>query len=165
MAAARLHHWAILLSAYSCDIVHKSFSNHNNADGLSRLPLPVSDSTSSIPSCFNPAQIQTLPVTSTSMQRATRTDPILSKVIQDTQKSWPVHVSDTLKPFSTRRNELTVEGNFQLSGTMQSHHSQAIGSNPSRRATLRSSKSFENESSGKELPVVSLFQVYIYVSQ
>ena len=66
LAAARLEHWAILLSACSYNIVYKSFSNHNNADGLSRLPLPESDSTSSIPSCFNLAQIKALPVSSTS---------------------------------------------------------------------------------------------------
>ena len=117
LAAARLQRWAILLSAYSYDIAYKSSSNHNNADGLSRLPLPESDCTSSIPSCFNLAQIQALPVSSTSIQRASRTDPILSKVIQYTRKGWPVRVSDAFKPFSTRRNELTVEGNCLLWGT------------------------------------------------
>ena len=40
LAAARLQRWAILLSAYEYTIQYKSTTNHGNADGLSRLPLP-----------------------------------------------------------------------------------------------------------------------------
>jgi len=40
LAAACLQRWAILLSAYDCNIQYKSTTNHSNADGLSRLPLP-----------------------------------------------------------------------------------------------------------------------------
>ena len=40
LAAARLQRWAILLSAYNCDIIFKPTQAHSNADGLSRLMLP-----------------------------------------------------------------------------------------------------------------------------
>lgn len=41
VAAARLQFWSIILSMYKYKIVHKSGKSMGNADGLSRLPLPV----------------------------------------------------------------------------------------------------------------------------
>ncbi|XP_056135399.1 uncharacterized protein K02A2.6-like, partial [Lampris incognitus] len=40
MAAARMQHWALLLSAHDYTIEYRKASQHTNADGLSRLPLP-----------------------------------------------------------------------------------------------------------------------------
>ena len=83
LAAARLQRWAILLSAYDYKIVFKPTQAHSNADGLSRLPLPVKEPTSSEPeevSVFNVAQIQALPVIFQQIQTATRRDPLLRKV-------------------------------------------------------------------------------------
>ena len=42
LAAARLQHWAIQLSAYNYDIEFRSTGKHANADGLSRFPLQTS---------------------------------------------------------------------------------------------------------------------------
>ena len=39
LAASRLHRWAEFLMIYSSDIVHRKGKNHQNAVGLSRLPL------------------------------------------------------------------------------------------------------------------------------
>ena len=39
LAAARLQHWTILLSAYEYEIKFKAAHDHANADGLSCLPL------------------------------------------------------------------------------------------------------------------------------
>jgi len=39
LAAARLQHWAIILSAYQYDIFFKPTQQHGNADYFSRLPL------------------------------------------------------------------------------------------------------------------------------
>ena len=41
LAAARLQHWAIMLSDYQYDIEFWSMHKHGNADCLSRLPLKV----------------------------------------------------------------------------------------------------------------------------
>ena len=112
LAAARLQRWALLLSAYTYTIEYKNSSSHGNADALSRLPLPESTpiSFSPAPSCFNIGQIESLPVTSDAVQRATRRDPILSKVLTYTKKGWPSQIQEALTPYHNRRWELTVEG-------------------------------------------------------
>ena len=42
MASARLRRWALTLGAYNYSIRYKPGSSHNNADMLSRSPLPES---------------------------------------------------------------------------------------------------------------------------
>ena len=48
LAAARLQRWAVLLSAYQYEIQFKLTEQHANADGLSRLPLPLETDTSTL---------------------------------------------------------------------------------------------------------------------
>ena len=43
MAAARMQHWAIFLSAYNSNIEFKGTIMHANADSLSRLPIENED--------------------------------------------------------------------------------------------------------------------------
>ena len=82
LAAARLQRWAILLSAYDYSIQYKSTTDHGNADGLSRLPLPLTSPTTDTQGAatFNIGQVQALPVTFQHIQKATRRDKILGKV-------------------------------------------------------------------------------------
>jgi len=79
LAAACLQKWAILLSAYGYNIRYKSTTNHSNADGLSRLPLPstLPDLDVQCVTTFNIAQVQALPVTFGDIQKATRLDTML----------------------------------------------------------------------------------------
>ena len=80
LAAARLQCWAVLISTYTYSIQYKSTNYHCNADAMSHLPLPEDDKNSSTnsptPACFNIGLIQALPVTSSTIRSATRTDPI-----------------------------------------------------------------------------------------
>eukprot|EP00731_Ephydatia_muelleri_P016133 Em0009g557a len=114
IAAARLQRWALLLSAYSYNIIYKQGVNHSNVDRLSRLPLSeVKPSASEVQSTdFTVCQLNLLPVTSKELAAATRSDPELSRVLNFTLKGWPaVHTEEsmTLQPYWTRRGELTVE--------------------------------------------------------
>ena len=88
LAAARLQRWAVLLSAYQYEIRFKPTQEHANADGLSRLPLPTTTGSKVIcstdPAIFNLSQVESLPVTATQIQAASRTDPVLSKVLHHT---------------------------------------------------------------------------------
>ena len=78
LAAARFQQfWMILLSRYCYEIEFRSTHQHYNADALSRLPLDVKDSKNgSEASLFNIYQIETIPVTATEIQRASRRDPV-----------------------------------------------------------------------------------------
>ena len=120
LAAARLQRWAVFLSAYQYEIQFKPTEQHANADGLSRLPLPLETDTSTLSlettSMFNIAQIEALPITSTEIGSATKKDSILSKVYRYTKNVWPENVIDSLKPYYKRKHELTVEGDCLLWG-------------------------------------------------
>ena len=118
LAAARLQRWAVLLSAYSYDIRFKSTSAHANADGLSRLPLPwvTPEGQSPDVAIFNISQIENLPVTASEVRQATRTDPVLSKVMEFTQQGWPQSVIKDLEPFKGKASELTIESECLLWG-------------------------------------------------
>ena len=51
------------------------------------------------------------------LRPATRTDVLLSKVLKYTKRCWPDEVNDALRPFWTRRSELTVEDDCLLWGS------------------------------------------------
>ena len=118
LAAARLQRWAILLSAYQYDIEYRSTTAHSNADGFSRLPLQGQEIVKhlSSESMFNLSQIEFLPVDADKLRRATQTDPVLSKVRQYMLSGWPDAIVPELKPYATRRCELTVEAGCLLWG-------------------------------------------------
>ena len=122
LAAARLQRWAILLSAYQYDIEFKATNDHANADGLSRLPLPLSPADSRLswlnsPSLFNLSQLDALPVTAAHIAAATKKDSTLSRVLRCTKTGWQLAKEDVLKPYQQRSQEITVEGDCLLWGT------------------------------------------------
>ena len=92
VAAARLQHWALLLSAYHYNIVFTPTKSHANADCFSRLPI-LGKGTVGNPSdvtLFNLSQISFLPVNEADMLSITRTDPLLGTVLRYTKSGWPV---------------------------------------------------------------------------
>ena len=118
IAAARLQRWAVQLAAYTYDIEFKSTHDHGNADALSRLPLQsTSSGCSRVPSEFNVCQIMSLPVAYPDVERASRRDSVISRVLQYTRRGWPETVPVSLKPFAHHKNELTTEGDCLLWGT------------------------------------------------
>ena len=66
---------------------------------------------------FSLQQIETLPVDAADVQRETRRDITLSKVLDYTLHGWKHKPTDTsLLQYYTRRNELSVENNCLLWG-------------------------------------------------
>ena len=117
--AARLQRYALFLQGHDYDIEYKSSKSHANCDGLSRLPysqsedLPDSDSVE----LYNLSQIDSLPVSASDVKRETRRDPTLSKVLDFTLSGWTDKPQDErLKPYYTRRNELSVENGCLMWG-------------------------------------------------
>ena len=96
-----------IVSLHLRDQIPELKKNHRNADALSRLPLPeVKTTTSSVVTCFDLGQIDALPVTCETIQRATRRDLILSKVMTYVKNGWPKQISES---FYHRKLELTIE--------------------------------------------------------
>ena len=118
LAAARLQRWALILAAYNYHLEFKPTQHHSNADGLSRLPLQQQTACkySSAASVFNITQINTLSITASTVQQATRRDPIMSKALYYTQTGWPSEVPAVLQPYFVRKDELSIEADCLLWG-------------------------------------------------
>ena len=118
LAAAHLQRWSLILSAYSYNIEYRSTEAHANADSLLRLPLKSQEApiTSDEPAVFNVSQLEGLLVTSQQLRAATRTDPVLSKVICYVRSGWPQDCTPTLRSYWSHRFELMVEGECLLWG-------------------------------------------------
>ena len=116
LAAARMQRWALSLTAYSYNIEFRRTQEHSNADGLSRLPLPIQPPANP-EFTYTIGQIQALPVTSESLVRASRQDPTIAKVIHYVQKGWPTNTADDFKPYRNRYQELTIEGSCLMWGS------------------------------------------------
>ena len=118
LAAARLQRWALLLSAFRYKIEFRPTLAHANADGLSRLPLEQKATLGNPPdpAVFNVRQLNVLPVTAKQLAVATRSDPVLGRVLRYTRTGWPQEVPAELKPFADRRQELSLEDGCILWG-------------------------------------------------
>ena len=111
LAAGHLQRWALLLSSYSYTIEFRPTKSHANADSLSRLPLQDASSGECLSdiSVYNVSQISVLPVSVVQVGKATRADPVLSKVVHYFKTGCPVKVPDTLKPYFTHHDEMSIE--------------------------------------------------------
>jgi len=112
--ANRLHHWSLYLSEFQYSIEYRRTTEHGNADALSRFPLEDCGVPSEVESIINllvEESLDVLPVTASSIKKATARDPVLSQVFQYTTSGWPSHFNDSevlLKPYYIRRVELTI---------------------------------------------------------
>ena len=84
-AASRLQRWAIILSAHEYVVQYKSTAKHGNADGLSRLPLDVTEQSdesedADVICAIKEQQLDCLPIQASDIQKATMQDPVISQV-------------------------------------------------------------------------------------
>ena len=118
MAAQRLQHWAYALQAYQFEIVHKQGSALLHVDALSRVPSPQtfvseSDLQSHFVDVLSISSIPSdLPLNVSVIREESKKDPVLSKVILQTQLGWPhldKYLEDVLKPFFKLSSQLSIE--------------------------------------------------------
>ena len=112
LAAARLQRWSLVLSGYQYNIEYRKGLLNANADGLSRLPRKVPDQDVhyiDLSYCYS-SQFDNLPVTSDKVRKETRKDSVLSQVYEASMNgwSWSHNKQDYMKPFYSRRNEISV---------------------------------------------------------
>ena len=118
MASARIQRWALTLSAYDYSIAYKPGDKHGNADVLSRLPLPEAPADTPLPG-ETILLLDTLhePVSATQIKRWTDRDPLLSSVRQMVQQGWRYTSDEKQRPFSQRKDELSVQDGCILCGS------------------------------------------------
>ena len=107
LAAARLQRWAIVLSAYYYDLQFTPGINNQEADMLSRLPLPV-EAIDPNEIAYHIDYLDTLPVTADQVTQATAKDPILSRVLKSTLDGWPTDGLPELHSYAKRSTELSI---------------------------------------------------------
>lgn len=112
MVASRMQRWAIILSAYTFDIEYIRTDN-NIADGLSRLPVPVSKQ---VMSHALPEQTylhfisDELLLDYNEIKRETMRDPLLMRVLSYIRDGWPATCEiANMQPYYNRRAELYEE--------------------------------------------------------
>ena len=110
IAAGRLVRWSLLLSQYDYELEYRSTKKHCNADMLSRLPRTVK-SELPVHNMIYSLQIDTLPITSDEIKAETLNDHVLKRVLEFLQNGkWPDKITDDIKPYYNKRNELSIEG-------------------------------------------------------
>ncbi|KAJ7995326.1 hypothetical protein DPEC_G00243390 [Dallia pectoralis] len=116
LAASRMQRWALLLSAHTYEIEYRKSEQHCNADGLSRLPLPVTKPESREVDIFYFRQMENAPVTTKQVCRATRHDSVLSEVMDIIVKGKSAGDAPDLKHYLSKRTELSVQSGCLLWG-------------------------------------------------
>ncbi|XP_066511013.1 uncharacterized protein K02A2.6 [Hoplias malabaricus] len=118
LAASRLQRWALILSAHDYEIKYRKSSAHGNADGLSRLPLPDCPQHMD-QNIFYFQMVDNTPVTAHQVKQATRTDPVLSKVLDCLMRGQSLQTLAAVpefQPYFSRGKELTVTSGCLLWG-------------------------------------------------
>ncbi|XP_054287577.1 uncharacterized protein K02A2.6-like [Macrosteles quadrilineatus] len=119
----RIARWALTLSAYDYSINYQQGKDNKTADLLSRFPLQNTiKSTEEDQGGSNKAHLfhlrsQDLPISTKCLQEATKTDPILSKVVNYLKRGcWPLENNEdtNLQPYYSKREELSFENGILL---------------------------------------------------
>lgn len=121
MASARIQRWALILSAYEYDIVHKAGKENGNADAFSRLPLattePQADS-QPLPEVVHLMEtISHSLVSAKTIKDWTAKDSVLSRVHSYILSGWPAQLDASFRPYSSRKLELSVHDGCILWGS------------------------------------------------
>lgn len=129
LASARIARWQIMLAAYDYTIEYKKGKEHLNADGLSRLPLPMPDQTKwctddfqeleNMPVTVNLLEdIDSRPVDAAEIRNFTKKDHVLRKVKSYILEGWPnsKNLPPEFKPYVQKKDELSLEDDIILWG-------------------------------------------------
>lgn len=122
MASGRIQRWALMLQAYSFELIHRSGVTLGTADALSRLPLPATNE--AIPilgEWIHTVQfLDSSPISADMIRDHTRKDPTLSKVVRYCELGWPTsmeQLDESLLPYFRKRDELSLESGCLLWGS------------------------------------------------
>nr|XP_033960387.1 uncharacterized protein K02A2.6-like [Pseudochaenichthys georgianus] len=118
MASPRIQRWAVSLRAYEYTIVYKEGKYHNNADALSRLPLPEK------PDLGRPEDrvlmLESSDITLVTADQVkvwTDKDPVLSRVRELVNRGWSSELKEIeFGTYAVRKHELSIQNGCVLWG-------------------------------------------------
>ena len=118
-ASPRMIRWALSLSGFEYELQYRRGTDHANADGLSRLPIP-GEPTSVLElqeTIMSLEFLEKTAVTADDVESWTEKDPVLKDVMKYCMKGWPEKCkNEQLKPYFKRRTELSVEQGILFTG-------------------------------------------------
>ena len=120
MASSHLQRWALTLNAYNYSIVYKPGSEHDNADLLSRLPLPSIPRECPFPgeTILLPQIVEESPISAPQIKIWTAHDSILSKVLEMVCSGATFKTTnDAFCQYQRRREELSLDDGCMLWGS------------------------------------------------
>ena len=128
-----------MLATYNYTMTYKPGKDIPVADALSRLPTDEIQNNNTVPipgeTVMFLEHLDTTPVTSQKIATWTKRDTVLSQVLDMTRRGiFPQHPSDDLKPYVTRKNELSIQDDVLLWG----NHTSSWTSDIARRTTPNS---------------------------
>ncbi len=111
--------WALTLAMYEHSLAFRTTLDHGNADALSRLPLPTKPNSTPMPVelVLLMEMFRDSPVTTKQIRCWTRRDPLLGRVLRYIEYGWPDKDDLELKPFRSRRTELSSQDRCILWGS------------------------------------------------
>ena len=107
------------LSGLNYTIRHRPTKEHSNCDALSRLAIPV-DNTSlkeDPAAIFQLRQLESIPLSSDDIRKQTRKDPVLSLVYNAIQSGNWLNRTGEFEPFYSRRDELSTHSGVMFWGS------------------------------------------------
>ena len=154
--SARIQRWALTLSMYEYRIMFKPSGSHGNADALSRLPLPSMDQDPPIPvdTVLVLNELSESPISVDQIRIWTRRDPVLSRVLQFLLNGWPSSSDPSLKPFESRKLELSAQDGIIRTLGSSSGHSSSWSRTLITRTTCLSPRHGTYENTGSYVCVV-----------
>ncbi|XP_033005510.1 uncharacterized protein K02A2.6-like [Lacerta agilis] len=117
--SARMLRWAVFLSAYTYELVHRAGKALGHADALSRLPLPEpAEDPSPAYGVMSLEDLPQPPVSVADVATSSAKDRTLVRVLDWVWKGWPEgRVTEEFRPYVSRRDELSAHKGCLLWGS------------------------------------------------
>ncbi len=118
-ASSRIQLWVLTLAMYGYSLAFLTTLDRGNADPLSRLPFPTKHNSTPMPVevVLLMETFMDSPVTTKQIRCWTRRDPLLGQVLRYIAYGWPHKDDPELKPFWSRRTELSSQDGCILWGS------------------------------------------------
>ncbi|XP_008179051.1 uncharacterized protein K02A2.6-like [Acyrthosiphon pisum] len=116
MASGRIQRWALYLSEFDYQVLHVKSNDNKVADGLSRLPDKHDVQTQTNETDYVDFMENTMPIYYEILRVKTKKDKEFNLVIKYLNEGWSIKVSEKLKPYAIKKEEICVDKDILMCG-------------------------------------------------